>query len=81
MTLGEAFTIRFNQLLEEKGISLHKFVKDNCIARSTIVNILKGNTKVPSLSVIYQVANGFNMTYLQFLDCESFKSEEIDYLS
>lgn len=80
MTLGEAFKIRFNELLEQKGDSLHKFLKDNCIARSTIVNILNGNTKNPSLAVIYQVSNGFKITPIEFLDCEVFKNDEIDYL-
>lgn len=47
MTLNDAFKIRFNELLKEKSITVYKFVKDNCIARSTLVNILNGNTKNP----------------------------------
>lgn len=80
MTLGEAFAIRFNELLKERNLSLHKFVKDNCIPRSTIVNILKGNTKCPTLAIIYQVADGFKMSYLEFLDSDVFKRNDIDYL-
>lgn len=78
MTLGEAFKIRFYELLNKKGISIHKFVKDNCIARSTLVNILNGNTKNPSMAVLYQVSYGFNMTPIEFQDCEVFKSEDIE---
>ena len=48
MTLGEAFTTRLTELLQERNISLHKFLKDSCIARSTIVNIMKGNTNCPT---------------------------------
>ena len=80
MTLGEAFTIRLNELLKERNISLHKFLKDSCIARSTIVNIMKGNTKCPTLAIIYQVADGFNMTPLEFLDNEVFKREDLEYI-
>ena len=80
MTLGDAFKTRFNELLKQKGVSLHKFVKDNCIARSTIVNILNGNTKNPSLAIIYQVAFGFGLTPIEFLDNEVFKRDDIEYL-
>jgi len=80
MTLGEAFTIRLRELLDENKISLHKFLKDSCIPRSTIVNIEKGNTKSPTLAIIYQVASGFNISYLEFLDHPAFKNENIEYM-
>lgn len=80
MTLGSAFTIRLEKLLKDKNISLHKFLKDNCIARSTIVNIMKGNTKCPTLAIIYQVAEGFQMTPIEFLDDDVFKREDLEYM-
>ncbi|MBP3344834.1 MAG: hypothetical protein J6K97_01360 [Clostridia bacterium] len=80
MTLGEAFKIRFNELLKKDGRYLYKFLKDNCIPRSTVVNILEGNTKSPNLALIYQVANAFGMTYLEFLNAPSFKSEKVEYM-
>ena len=80
MTLGEAFTIRLTELLKERNISLHKFLKDNCIARSTIVNIMKGNTKCPTLAIIYQVADGFKMTPIEFLSDNVFQREDLEYM-
>lgn len=80
MTLGEAFTIRLKELLKERNVSLHKFIKDSCIPRSTIVNIMKGNTKSPTLAVVYQVADGFGMTAIEFLDHEVFKRDDLEYL-
>lgn len=80
MTLGEAFSIRLNELLADRNISLHKFLKENSIARSTIVNIQKGNTKCPTLAIIYQVADGFGMTHLEFLDHPIFYNDELEYL-
>lgn len=80
MTLGEAFTYRLTELLKKKNMSLHKFVKENCIARSTIVNIQKGHTKSPTLAVIYQVAIGLGMTPQEFLDHPVFKKDDIDYM-
>ncbi len=80
MKLGEAFSIRIKELLKERNISLHKFLKDSCIARSTIVNIMLGNTKSPTLALVYQVADGFNMTPLEFLDHPVFKRSDLEYL-
>jgi len=79
MTLGQAFSIRLRGLLQERGLTLHKFLKDNCIARSTIVNIERGNTKSPTLAIVYQVAEGFGMSYLQFLDDPVFKREDLEF--
>ncbi|MBQ7798790.1 MAG: helix-turn-helix transcriptional regulator [Clostridia bacterium] len=80
MKLGEAFTIRLRELLKRDKISLHKFLKDNCIPRSTIVNIEKGNTKSPTLAIIYQVAKGFNMTHIEFLSHPAFFDEDVEYM-
>lgn len=79
MTLGQAFSIRLRELLKERNLTLHKFLKESCIARSTIVNIEKGNTKSPTLALIYQVADGFGMTYLEFLNHPAFKREDLEY--
>ena len=81
MTLGQAFSIRLSEILEERKLSVHRFVKETCIPRSTIVNLLKGNTKSPTLALIYQVADGLNMTYLEFLDHPVFRNKDIDFLS
>ena len=80
MTLGEAFTIRLKELLKEKNISLHKFLKTGCIARSTVVNIMKGNTKCPTLAIVYQVADGFQMTPNQYLNNEVYKRDDLEYM-
>ncbi len=80
MTTGEAFSIRLTKILNERNISLHKFVKDNCIARSTVVNILKGNTKSPTLAILFQVCSGLNMTPIEFLDDPIFVRDDIEYM-
>lgn len=80
MTLGEAFTIRINELLKERNVSLYKFLKENSIARSTIVNIANGKTKCPTLATVYQVAYAFSMTPVEFLSHPLFDGNEVDYL-
>ena len=80
MTLGQAFTLRLKELLNENNIGLYKFCTKNCIASSTIENILNGNTKSPTLAIIYQVAHGFGMTHIEFLNHPVFFNDEIEYL-
>ena len=40
MTFGEAFSIRFKELLKERNIGMYKFLRQNCIAKSTMTNII-----------------------------------------
>ena len=80
MTLSEAFTIRFDELLKKRNISAYKFLKANCIARSTINNIRKGNTKSPTLALIYQVSKGFGISHLEFLCHPVFFRDDIDFM-
>lgn len=80
MTLGKAFAIRLTEILNERKINLYKFAKDNCIARSTLVNLINENTKSPTLAIIYQVSDGLGMSPTEFLDHPIFKSEELEYL-
>lgn len=79
MTLDKAFKLRLEQYLKEKNITIHKFVKDGAIARSTVTNLLNGNSKSPTLSTIYQVANALGVTVIEFLNCEFFRDENIDF--
>lgn len=80
MTLVTAFSKRFNELLKKDGRTIYKFLKDNCIARSTITNILDGKTKSPTLAIVYQVAYAFKMTPIEFLKHPIFLNEDIEYI-
>ena len=79
MTLDKAFKLRLEHYLKDRNITIHKFVKDGAIARSTITNLLQGNSKSPTLTTLYQVANALDITVLEFLDCDLFRDENIDF--
>ena len=78
MKLSDAFKQRLETYLKEKNLSIHKFAKDSCVARSTIVNLLTGNSKSPTLATLYQVADGLGVTVLEFLDCDLFRESNIE---
>ena len=80
MTMAEAVMIRTRNLLKEREVSLHKFLKDNCIPRTTLINLETGHTKSPGLSLVFQIAEGFGMTHLEFLNDPIFFSDELEYM-
>lgn len=80
MTLGEAVFKRLENILNERRISMYKFLKDNAIPWSTMFNLKTGHTKSPSLNVIFQISKALCMTHLEFLNDSLFFNEEIDYL-
>ena len=80
MTISIATSKRIDELLTKFGWTLYKLSKESLIPMSTLKNLYNNHTKCPSLSLIYKLADAFQMSYLEFLDCDIFKSEEIEYL-
>ena len=81
MTLGKAFIKRLKEILDSKKIkSLHSFLKDNCIPRSTIINLENGNTKSPTLALVYRVAYALDMSPIEFLNDIIMLNDDIDFL-
>lgn len=80
MTSGEALMIRVRELAEMQNISLYKILKENCIPRTTIVNLESGNSKNPGFDLIYKFSDAFNMTLIEFLDHPIFSKSIVDYI-
>ncbi|MDR3293932.1 MAG: helix-turn-helix transcriptional regulator [Clostridiales bacterium] len=78
MTLSEAFSIRLEEYLKARKITVHRFIKASDISRSTITNLMCGNSKSPTLKTVYQVARGLGITPYEFLDCALFRDENLD---
>ena len=80
MTLGEAVTKRIDELMYERGWSLYKVAKESCIPLSTLKNLYTKHTKCPTLVLIYKLADVFEMTPIEFIDCELLDKNNVDYL-
>mgnify|MGYP003571291508 CR=1 FL=1 len=80
MTISEAVSKRIDELLFKRGWTLYKLSKESLIPISTLKNLYNNHTKCPSLAIIYKLADAFQISYLEFLDCEILKSEELEYL-
>lgn len=81
MELGEALSKRIDELLFKNNMSMYRLSKISGIPQSTLKNFYNKHTKSPSLAVIYKLADAFNMTYLEFLDCPIFRNkDDLDYV-
>ncbi len=78
MKINEAVAKRIDELLFKNGWSLYKLSKISCIPLSTLKNLYTNHTKSPTLSVVFKIADAFNITVIEFLDCSLFKSEDLE---
>ncbi len=80
MTLAEAVSKRINKLLFEKGMSLYRLSKKSEIPMSTLKNLSNGHIKNPGFALIYKLAAAFDLSLIEFIDCEELlNNPELDY--
>lgn len=80
MTINNAVAKRIAFLLREKSMTIYKLEKNSGLVHGAVDRILNGLNKTVTLTTIFKLARGFDMTYVEFLDDEVFRSEllEID---
>ena len=67
---------RILQLLEEKGMSIHKLATESAVAPSTIKNVLYGKSKNPGIVTLKMLCDGMDISLIDFFDCKLFKDLE-----
>ena len=80
MTINDAVAKRISKLLREKSMTVYRLERNSGIIHGAIDRILNGLNKTVTLTTVYKLARGFDMTIFEFLDDEVFRSEllEID---
>ncbi|MDE7454902.1 MAG: helix-turn-helix transcriptional regulator [Clostridia bacterium] len=78
MTLNDAVAKRITKLLDEKKISQYKLEQESGIQHGSMQCIMNGRNKTVTLSTIFMIARGFNISYLEFLDDPLFQSPELE---
>ena len=78
MTINEAVATRIIKLLNENNMTQYRLEKNSYIAHGAMNNILACKNKTVTLTTIFRLAKGFNMSYLEFLDDDIFRSEELE---
>ena len=78
MTYAAVVSRRIRQLCEEKDITLNKLATLSGIRQSTLENIVKGNTKTPTLKTLHRIATGLGMTISELLDFQEMNETIFD---
>ena len=78
MNLNEAVAIRINELLNKKNMTRYRLEQNSGILHGSMDQILQSKNKTVTLTTVYRLARGFDMTVLEFLDADIFRNEEIE---
>ncbi len=78
MTLSKAVAKRIDEYLFSRGITLYKLAKDSNLPVATLQNLYRGNSKSPTLAVIFKICAGLNVTVAEFLDSGFFDETIIE---
>ena len=78
MTLSQAVAKRIDFYLFSRGITLYQLAKDSGLPVATLQNLYRGNTKTPTLVVIYKICAGLSVSISEFLDEQFFPLSQIE---
>lgn len=78
MTLNDAVAKRINKLLREKGMTMYRLERKSGILHGVLYAILSGHNKTVTLTTVYKLARGFDMTVFEFMDDDVFRSEDLE---
>lgn len=78
MTVCRAVGIRISKLLSTKNMSLYRLEQKSGILHGTMMCIMNERNKNVTLKTIMQLAKGFDMTVIEFLDDEIFNSDNLE---
>lgn len=71
ITYSEVVSKRINQICKDKHITLNKLADLSGLRQSTLDNIVKGNTKNPTLRTLHRIAVGLNITVSELLNFDA----------
>lgn len=78
MNICRAVKLRINRLLAEKDMTLYRLEQKSGILHGTMMCIMRERNKNITLRTIYQIARGFDMTILDFLNDDIFFDERLE---
>lgn len=78
MNICKAVKLRILELLLEKNMTLYRLEQKSGILHGTMMCIMNERNKNVTMKTIFQLARGFDMSFLEFQDCDLFKSEELE---
>lgn len=78
MTYANAIAKRISQICHYKQITINKLATLSGLRQSTLDNIVRENTKNPTLRTLHRIAVGLGLTVAQFLDFDDMNEAVFD---
>ena len=78
MTVNDAVAKRIYKLLKIHNITKYRLEQKSGVYHGAMNRILSGQNKTVTLTTLYKLAIGFNITIFEFLDDDLFRSEDIE---
>ena len=78
MNICKAVGLRISNLLAEKKMTLYRLEQKSGILHGTMMCIMNERNINITMKTIFQLARGFDMNFLEFLNDELFLSEELE---
>lgn len=78
MTINDAVGNRVARLLELKKMTQYRLEQESGIIHGAMDRILTGQNKTVTMTTLYKLARGFDMTIYEFLDDDNFRSADLE---
>ena len=78
VTVNDAVAKRIVELLTEKNMTQYRLEQLSGIQHGHMQWILSGKSKTVTLSTVFRLANGFDMTVIEFLNDDKFLFNNLD---
>lgn len=73
-----AIALRVNQLLKEQNMTKYKLARKIAMSETTLKHILDQEYKSVRFDTLLLLAEGFDMSIIEFLNCELFQRYNIE---
>lgn len=78
MNVCKAVALRISKLLLEKEMTQYRLEQNSGILHGTMMGIMTERNKNITLKTVIQIANGFKITLIEFLDDPIFRDENLE---
>ena len=78
MTINDAVAKRVLFLLKNKNMTQYRLEQNSGIPHGAMDRILNSQNKTVTVTTLYKLARGFEISFFDFLDDEVFRSENLE---
>ena len=78
MTINDAVANRVAELLKVRNMTQYRLEVESGITHGALDKIMTGENKTITLTTLYKLARGFNITIFEFLDDKNFRAEDLE---